>query len=226
MIVGMTVALLLSDNFRTTKPNRKTDMKMRIPKLALGGLCAIAFAVQPAKAIQYTLTSPNAQLSSYSGPYGTVDVQLVGNTATITFTSLNGYLFGDGSSVGVNVNGSYLNPTIISDGSPSQFKDWTSSPPPVDGRGDFSLILDNMDFSNPLSMISFSITGTWANDASVLALNNNGFVAEAHVQAPNSGGVTGYVGATDSVPDGGSTVALLGCGLAGIGMISRKFRKS
>lgn len=195
-------------------------------KLAIGGLCAIAFAIQPAKGIQYTLTSPNSDLTGYPGPYGTVDVQLSGNTATITFTSLNGFLFGDGSSVGVNVNGTFLNPTIISDGSPSQFKDWASSPPPVDGRGDFSLILDNQNFSNPLSMISFSITGTWADDASVLSLNNLGFVAEAHVQAPNSGGVTGYVGATSQVvPDGGSTVALLGCGLAGIGMVSRKFRK-
>src|SRR5262245_53865587 len=56
---------------------------------------------------QYLLTETN--LSGFPGPYGTVDVALVDAThATVTFISGvvggNIYLFGDGSSVAVNVN--------------------------------------------------------------------------------------------------------------------------
>src|SRR5262245_41872337 len=115
-------------------------MKIRFFGTSLAAVCiAGMIAATPAIAANYTLNSWN--INADPGPFGSVNVTLSAGVATITFTGLNGYLFGDGSSVGVNVNGSYSSPTIISDGSPSQFKQFTSSPPPVDGRGQFNLIV-------------------------------------------------------------------------------------
>src|ERR1700732_1576273 len=89
-------------------------MKMKnVTRWAVAIACIgfIAFTVQPTKAdsITFNLTDGNSAISGYPGPYGSVLVNRTSTTtATITFTSLinsgNIYLFGDGSTVDVNVN--------------------------------------------------------------------------------------------------------------------------
>src|SRR5881396_2423488 len=51
-----------------------------------------------------TLSTPNSNLHGTTGPYGTVTIHLVGQTATITFTAAAGYFFVDGGAAAVNVN--------------------------------------------------------------------------------------------------------------------------
>src|SRR6185312_12548503 len=76
-------------------------------------LIAIAcLGLQQANAITtYSLSAGNSAISGYPAPYGSASVSLVGNTATITFTAANTasyqYLFGNGGSVAVNVNGAF-----------------------------------------------------------------------------------------------------------------------
>jgi hypothetical protein len=77
-------------------------------------LIAIAgLGLQQAKAdsISFSISAGNPAISGYPGPYASVTVNRTSSTtATITFTSLTAagkvYLFGDGSSVAVNVNAS------------------------------------------------------------------------------------------------------------------------
>src|SRR6266699_2856420 len=73
--------------------------------IAIGG-----FGLQQANAFTSLLNQGNSAISGFSGPYGTVTITLVGQTATVTFTSNtvagNIYLFGDGGSVALNVNAS------------------------------------------------------------------------------------------------------------------------
>src|SRR5438309_8244900 len=124
-------------------------------------------------------------VGGFPGPFGTVHVSLTGQVATITFTGLNGFQFGDGSAVGVNVNSTSFTAAIISD---SDFKDFSSGN--VDGLGSFNLIIDNNNFSTGFNTISFSVTNTsavlWVTAANVLAVNshstNGGPIdAEPHV---------------------------------------------
>jgi VPDSG-CTERM motif len=205
-------------------------------------LIAIAcFGLQQAKATTtYDLTQGNSAISGYPAPYGTVTVNLVGNTATITFTAANTaayqYLFGDGGSAAVNVNGAFtlgaitgtqlpgFGPTTYSNGGAGN----------VDGWGQFNLTINSNDgYTSSSNMITFTLTGSWANDASVLTANANGSFVAAHIFVaafpadPNAGALaTGFAsnGGAVNTPDGGTTVMLLGVALGALGMARRFIR--
>ena len=190
---------------------------------------ALLLSAGSASAISYTLNSLNA--SGYPGPYGMVNVVLNSSTsATITFTSENGYLFVDGSSDAVNVNSSDFTAAILSDNAPAglgAFSDFNSGQ--VSQWGNFNLTLDqnNTSPSDRASSISFTLTdlggNTWTSDANVLDANGSGYTVAAHIIVPG-GGFTGYAanGQTSNVPDGGSTAALLGAAVTAIGAVRRK----
>jgi hypothetical protein len=205
-------------------------------------LIAIAcFGLQQAKATTtYDLTQGNSAISGYPAPYGTVTVNLVGNTATITFTAAQTgafqYLFGDGGSAAVNVNGAFtlgaitgtqlpgFGPTTYSNGGAGN----------VDGWGQFNLTINSNDgYTSSSNMITFTLTGSWANDASVLTANANGSFVAAHIFVaafpadPNAGALaTGFAsnGGAVNTPDGGTTVMLLGVALGALGMARRFIR--
>jgi len=190
--------------------------------IALAGL-----GLQQAKADTFTsvLNFGNSAISGFPAPYGTVSVSLVGQTATITFTAANGYLFGDGSSVGVNVNASSFSEAIVTDAAFSGFSSGN-----VDGLGQFNLTIDNHDgFAQAVSTITFTVTNTsltlWASAANVLAFNNLHFDAEGHIfiiaDQTVLTGFAGENGAGVTVPDGGTTVMLLGAALGALGMARR-----
>jgi VPDSG-CTERM motif len=193
-------------------------------------VCAL-FSVQPAKA-QVAPTTFESILNVGNdaglvlGPYGTVDVSLTGQTATITFTAAAGFSFGDGNVADVNVNSSSFTEAIVTD---SDFKDFSSGN--VDGFGTFNLVIDNNSFSVKLSTIVFTVTNTgtpWADASAVLAFNSKGFDAAAHIFTTNTSfptGITGFAGENGTgiptVPDSGTTAMLLGGALVGLGAVRR-----
>jgi hypothetical protein len=206
--------------------------------IAIGGL-----GLQQAKAdFIFQLTVGNSGLSGFPGPYATVDVHLVDSThATISFTSLtnggNIYLFGGVNAVDVNVNatswtiGSFVATNSGTGFTPGPLSNTGSGT--VDGFGVLNQTVSSFDgFSHTSNFISFSLTntsGTWATANSVLIANSNGSFAAAHIfvttspaNASNSALATGFAsnGGT-TVPDGGTTVMLLGAALGALGMARR-----
>ena len=79
--------------------------------LGIAVLSTLGIRSASADPLDFDLTTPNAAVSGYPGPYVHVHVDLndAGTQATITFTSLTQgsfqYLLGDGSSVALNTNG-------------------------------------------------------------------------------------------------------------------------
>ena len=219
--------------------------------MLIAALCAV-FSVQPAKAIVFqpsefisSLNAGNSAILPFTGPYGTVTVDLTSLTiATVTFTSntVNGniYLFAVGSSAAVNVNASAFTITGISGTQPAGFGPTTYSvanPPGtsnVDGLGSFNGVIDSNDgFTAASDSITFTLTNstaTWATANDVLVNNSKGFDAAAHIFVtatppnPAAGALaTGFAGEgpQSNVPDSGTTAMLLGSALVGLGAIRR-----
>ena len=202
-------------------------------------MIAIAcLGLQQAKAITtYSLGAGNSAISGYPAPYGSASVSLVGNTATITFTAANTasyqYLFGDGGSVAVNVNGAFtlgaitgtqlpgFGPTTYSNGGAGN----------EDGFGSFNLTINsNGGYTTASKSITFTLTGSWANEGSVLTANANGALVGAHIfvaafpaNVKQGALTTGFAanGGAVNTPDGGTTVMLLGAALGVLGMARR-----
>ena len=232
-------------------------MKIQKPLLTIAGWGLLALAAQTSKAITYDLEAGNPGLTGTTGPWGSVTVTLGTDAsqsgAWITFQSDNNgtyqYLFGDGSSVGLSVNGSfnYLSGSLtasgqpqVTPGAPSYTVATAGTPIQVDGIGNYNFVLDNFDgFNHAVTTISFFLAGSWSSDTGVLALNNDNSLAEGHIfvadESGNNANYTGYAG-TDvnpdgsrfqvpSAADGGTTVMTLGSALTGLAFIGRKFRK-
>jgi protein with PEP-CTERM/exosortase system signal len=217
--------------------------------LVIGSIGFVSFIAYPVEAdtITFDLTTGNSAISGYPGPYASVLVNRTSTTtATITFTSLTNsgriYLFGDGSSVGVNVNAASwtLGPITGSNAgagfSPASYSNAGSQN--VNGFGIFNQVIDSGDgFTHSSDTISFSLTdtsGSWASAMAVLLANSTGSLAEAHVfvtdfpaDASNGAIATGFASnGADTVPDSGTTVALLGIALVGIGSLRSKFSRN
>ncbi len=180
---------------------------------------------------------------NFAGPYGTVTINLVNSTtATVTFTSNtvagNIYLFGDGGSVALNVNATTFSVSNITGSNagtgftPGPYSQGAAGN--EDGFGSFNLTINSFDgFTHSSDTISFTVTntsGTWASCAQVLAFNADGFDAAAHIfvtsapaNASNSAIATGFAAESGGVvvPDGGTTVMLLGAALGALGMARR-----
>jgi hypothetical protein len=227
-------------------------MKLLKYIILIAAVCAV-FTMQSAKAdFVSLLNTGNSAISGFTGPYGTVDVHLVNTTtATVTFTSLtnagNIYLFGDGSTVAVNVNAGSFSITGVSGsnaGTGFTPGPYTVQNPPgssqVDGLGLFNGVIDSFDgFTHSSDTVTFTLnnlSGTWSGAANVLIANADGFDAAAHIfvtsspaNAANGAVATGFAGeipGTVTTPDGGVTAALLGLALAGLaGMRARFGRK-
>jgi hypothetical protein len=207
-------------------------------------IAIVGLGLQQAKAdsISFKLSVGNSAISGYPGPYASVTVNRTDSThATITFTSLtaagNIYLLGDGSSVAVNVNAtSWALGTITGSNAGTGF-----TPGPysnggsgnVDGFGVLNQTINSFDgFTHSSGSISFTLTntgGTWGSANQVLIANAQGAMAGAHIfvtlspaNAKNGALATGFAANGGAqVPDGGTTVMLLGVALGVLGMVRR-----
>jgi hypothetical protein len=194
-------------------------------------------AAQPALALSITIDTPSPGISGYVGPYADVVLTWMDPTTAdvIVTTSTSpvggfGFRIGGPGSIGLNVNG----PVSVS-GLPGSGNVTNGGAGNEGGFGSFNFTLDDVGgFQNSVTALSFVLTltsGTWADENAVLTPNSSGSVAAADifVANPNGGdtGATGYVNdSIPPVPDGGSTVALLGSALLGLGMLRRRFGKS
>ena len=212
---------------------------MKKLKYILPVLIAIAcLGLQQAKAITtYSLGAGNPAISGYPAPYGSASVTLVGNTATITFTAANTasyqYLFGNGGSVAVNVNGAFtlgaISGTHLAGFSATTYSNGGAGN--EDGFGSFNLSINSMGgYTTASKSITFTLTGSWANEGSVLTANANGALVAAHIfvaafpaNAKQGALATGFAanGGAVNTPDGGTTVMLLGAALGVLGMARR-----
>jgi VPDSG-CTERM motif len=222
------------------QPRKITNMN-KIKYIAAVLIAIAGFGLQQASAFTSDLNKSNF---GFTGPYGTVTITLVGQTATVTFTSNtvggNIYLFGDGSSAALNVNAtSFTVGTITGTNAGTGF-----TPGPyvaqigsqqVDGFGLFNLTINSFDgFTHAADTITFTVTNTsltpWVTANDVIKFNAAGFDAAAHIfvtsspaNASNSAIITGFAGEgpQSNVPDGGTTVMLLGAALGALGMARR-----
>jgi VPDSG-CTERM motif len=214
-------------------PVQQLNPIMKVLKYAilLGAVCT-ALAVQSAKA-DFVSTLNVSNLNGQSGPFGTVNVSLLGQTATITFTASGVYSFVDGSSAAVELNTDSFTEAFVSESPSNNFKQFAFDQQ-VDGWGQFDLAVDQKNSAVHLTSITFTVTNTsstttWLSADDVLAFNEQGFDAAAHIFTPNSGGLTGFAAegeGTHTTPDGGATAALLGLGLAGLGGLRARFRRN
>ena len=213
-------------------------------KYIVAVLIAIAgMGLQQAKAFESDLNAGNPAIAGFAGPYGHVSIILVNSTtATVTFTGNtvagNTYLFGAVDAVDLNVNATTF--TVGPVTGTNAGTGFTPGPltakigsQNVDGLGTFNLTIDSFDgFTHSSDNVSFTLTdvsGTWATQADVVTFNASGFDAAAHIfvttspaNASNSALATGFAGeGPGTVPDGGTTVMLLGAALGALGMARR-----
>jgi MYXO-CTERM domain-containing protein len=190
-------------------------------------------------------------MSGYPAPYATVTVNLTSSTtASLTFAAATAgnyqYLFLDSSIVDANVNaaswtaGSFAGSTLNSNFSPFTCANTgcNGGSATVDGFGVFNQTVNSFDgYNYAQSTVSFILTdtsGTWANAASVLTPNSNGYLAAAHMAvcdtslgacSPSIAAIaTGYA-TTSAVPEPTSFM-LAAAGLGGLGFLRRRRRKS
>ena len=217
--------------------------------VALVALISPAWAT-PISSFNSTLTDPNADISGFTGPYGEMTIVLTtATTATVTFTSDtaggNTYLFGDGTSAGVNVNASSFTITGISGsngGTGFTPGPYTPVNPPgtsnVSEFGLFNGVIDSDDgYTHASDRISFTLTntgGTWASASNVLVANAEGYDAVAHIfvcagtgtdcNASNAALATGFAGENGGVsvpvPEPSALLLLLGIGLGGVAALN------
>ncbi len=207
--------------------------------LSLAVLALLLTTAAPrASADSTTITLTNSNLGSgYTGPFATVLIDCSSTTTcTVTFTAAGGYQIIDNQAADLNINGSFSAGSFTVSQLPTfNYNDpstWTySSTGSVDGFGDFNFQLQTQDGSgSAINSLSFVLTATggnsWANAASVLTLNNDGYTAAAHVATcsgspctiSNTGAFTGYAA---NVPEPGS-LTLFGTGLLSLAALLRR----
>jgi hypothetical protein len=194
-------------------------------------VACLGFQQAKADTVDYTLGTSNSPGTLGTGPFGNVNVNLTaGNTAIITFTAAANYLFVNGGAVAVNVNATSwtVSAFIVNAGATAVTNSGSRG---EDGFGTFNQTGSQQNANNGASSVMFTLTntsGTWASAANVLALNDHNWLVAAHIQIQDGTGNTGFAAGPSGnggfVPDGGTTVMLLGAALGALGMARRFFR--
>jgi hypothetical protein len=235
--------------------NKPPMNKLKYMAAVLIGIAGLGLHQAQATAINPPFLSDlgvgNDGIESYTGPYGHMSITLSGQTATVTLTSNtvagNTYLFGGNShSFGVEVNASSFTSGGLAGGRLGGFTGTLGfgGSQNLNGFGIFNLTVDDSDgFKDAFDNLSFTITNTsatpWLNASQVLTTNSGGFDAAGHVFVATTGVVKGapaYINSDatgfaaevpgkNGVPDGGSTMMLLGAALSVLGM-ARRYLKS
>src|SRR5438477_12685993 len=133
------------------KQNYKIPMKKYT--ILFGAICAVILAFsQNAKADFISQLTVSNLPGQSTGNFGTVDVSLSGQTATITFTAGTGFSFGDGSSAAVELNTDSFTEAFVSESPSNNFKAFAFDQQ-VDGFGQFDLAVVQKNFAVILTSI-------------------------------------------------------------------------
>src|ERR1043165_3588468 len=155
---------------------------------------AVVVPSGPANAdtISFDLTQGNTAISGFAGPYATVTITASGGNATVTFTGDNGYLIGDGGSVGLNVVGGTATLSNFSWTGGNGFTAFTDAgSSQLDGFGTFNSTANNFDgAASAVTSVTFTVSGTFANASSVLFPNPSGHTAASHIFILNASATT------------------------------------
>jgi len=206
--------------------------KTLFASLALGLLMAVNVS-----AFTMTLDVPNSKLSSYPPPYAQVEITDFSSpsaTATVRFTSLLSgsyfYDIGGNTIAALNVDAASFTAAIFSWGGsttidPDKIEVKYNETNSTSEFGQFNLDINAKVKGDPADWFAFTLTnnaGFWSSAADVLKINDAGYLAAAHIYV-NGTDVTGYAGngGETPVPEPG-TIVLLGAGLFGLGIFSRR----
>ena len=203
----------------------------------LSGLCLAATLVLPAAAVPtvYDITVDHSSGGLGTPPYGTVSLNQNGTGVDFIVHLATGYSFcltgaGDEMDFKFNALGIALSDITITQNAPITLVA-QSGTLNGDGTGSFTYgitgtkaVQGNGGSGAFSSDIKFNVANSVISDFTVA--NSDNFLFVADLLGPNgSTGPAAVVGNTRIVPDGGSTMALLGAGLVGLGVVRRKFGK-
>jgi hypothetical protein len=188
----------------------------RVFRRVSAGLAVLLLYCSPllANSVSYTLNTPNSQLSSSPGPYGTVGLTLNAN-GSISVLITMAKMIGTGATYGIAGGGPAFgfNGPVGLTFSPLTFG-FSCCQPSGSGYGGFHYVISGPPPGGHAPTSLFFIVAAPGGFTSVNQLGNN-FMA--HVIPPN-GNATGY--ATVTVPDGDpSTLTLLLLALGGSGFV-------
>jgi hypothetical protein len=212
-------------------------MKNHLLKSLLGGLLALA-AAPFAHALTFDITSDHATGGLGPAPFGTVTLLQNGTTVDVTVDLNAGYKFvltGAAdfmdfkfNAVGVTLADITIDQNAIFDNGNTLIK--AAGTFDGDGTGLFGFGITGQGQKNGLdggfdTNIVFHVAN--ATIADLIAPNNLGMIFVADLYSS----VTGNTGPADvsgppSVPDGGSTIALLGCAMVGVDFLRRRMLKA
>ena len=224
---------------------RTTHLATRIKRLlsfaALAIMGVILVAAPDAHAVlSGELTVANANLATQgAGPYADWTVTLSGNTVTVSGTGINGFVFGDGGILDVNLStaaGSVVANSFSSSTAGLAFGGSGN----VDGFGTFTVTtVLNGGFSNPLTSLSYSfmITGS-VTEANLLDINDRGASVAGHMALATNTACTGFAANGGSSSSSGvdnssctsrtvpepASIALIGTALVGFAFVGRTAR--
>jgi hypothetical protein len=199
--------------------------KLLLVPLAIGLLAAAPFA----QAITFDLTSDHVTGGAGTPPFGTVTVTQNGANVDVTVDLADGYSFvktgaADDQAFKFNGTGVALGDITVDAHTPALVA--STGTFNGDGTGDFAFGINapsqGSGGSDPFTdNIVFHVAN--ATIADLTAPNALGVIFVADILAPNGNtGPVDVTGPPETVPDAGGTLALLGIGVALLGLARRK----